>query len=333
MAAAQSHRTIEPKTEQPSLFDGDGLLVLVRAVASVWVLLVRGDQRLAVWRDAVFDALRSRYSNERTLLKVLDEAARLFRFLAAMGVVVWSDVTRGLVEEFCYGARPDRWGRARRPSESTAKNRHWVVRVVLETAKRLGADVDVDKLLGNRIPRRAVKLPTRPLTDDEVRLVETFAYERLITSTRPLMVAFSFTGATATEIAAMPVSAVNLEAATVEFQGEAARTNRLKGWALETVARYFKHNPGLGDDAPLCVSGRTDEFQAAHSVTVRLREVLIEAGIAGRDGVTARSIRLTGARRVLDESGIEAAARFLGANSLEAAAVALGHDWRNSDGG
>ncbi len=255
---------------------------------------------------------------------MLGEADRLFRFLGAHGCETWGDVTTSLVEGFCWGARPDRHGVHRRPSESTAKNRQWVARAVLETAESLGADVDADKLLGNRIPRRAIKPTTRPLTDYEARQVEVFAYERLIAPTRPLQVAFSFAGATATEIAVMRVRAVNLEAATVEFAGEAARTNRLDGWALETVERFFHHNPGLDDDALLCVSRRTDEHQAAHSVTVLLREVLIEAGIAGLDGVTARSIRLTGARRVLDASGIEAAARFLGANSLDAAAVALG---------
>ncbi len=320
-------------TFQPSLFPSDGLPGFVVAVVVAWGLVVSGDLSLAAWRGPIADGLRARYPNQRTLAKVLDEMSRLFRFLVAMGAECWSDVTREMLEQWYWAARPDRHGVMRRPSESTVMNRHWVAGAVLKMAESLGAPVDAVALLSTPLSRRAVKPPTRPLTDDEVRLVETFSYERLIASTRPLMVAFSFTGATATEIAVMSVSAVNLEAATVEFQGEAARTNRLEGWSLETVARYFKHNPGLDDDALLCVSGRTDEFQAAHSVTVRLREVLVEAGIAGRDGVTARSFRLTGARRVLDASGIEAAARFLGSNSLDAVADALGHDWRNSDGG
>ena len=40
-------------------------------------------------------------------------------------------------------------------------------------------------------------------------------------------------------------------------------------------------------------------------MTVRLGQVLDDAGLSGRPGVTARSIRLTGARRVLEADGIE----------------------------
>ena len=318
---------------QPSLFPADDLPGFVVAVVVAWGLVVSGDLSLAAWRGPIVDGLLARYSNKRTLAKVLDEMSRLFRFLAAIGAECWSDVTRETLEQWYWAARPDRHGVMRRPSESTVMNRHWVAGAVLKMAESLGAPVDAAALLATPLSRRAIKPPTRSLTEVEVRQAQDHSYEAMMKSTRPLMVAFSITGGTATEIAVMPVSAVNLEAATVEFQGEAARTNRLEGWALETVSRYFKHNPGLDHDALLCVSGRTDEFQAAHSVTVRLREVLVEAGIAGRDGVTARSFRLTGARRVLDASGIEAAARFLGSNSLDAVADALGHDWRNGDGG
>ncbi|MFZ9629989.1 MAG: hypothetical protein ACO3C1_11630 [Ilumatobacteraceae bacterium] len=44
--------------------------------------------------------------------------------------------------------------------------------------------------------------------------------------------------------------------------------------------------------------------------------------------MTARSIALAGARSVLDREGIIAAARFLGANSLDAVAASLGLDWQ-----
>ena len=69
--------------------------------------------------------------------------------------------------------------------------------------------------------------------------------------------------------------------------------------------------------------------RAAHSVTVRLGQILRDAGISDRVGVTARSFRLTTARRIFDGESIEAAARFLGAVSLDTVADALGHDWRN----
>ena len=126
---------------------------------------------------------------------------------------------------------------------------------------------------------------------------------------------------------------VDLEAGTVAFRGPAARTNRLEGWAAEAVDAFVGTRPPIPAEQLLCTSGRTGQFQAAHSVTVRLGEVLADAGIAGRAGVTARSIRLTAARRVLETSGIEAAANFLGSASLDTTADALGHTWRHGDVG
>lgn len=326
-------KATEARAGQPSLFIEREVPVLVRAVFAGWKLVVSGEHSWAVWREPVADGLQARFPNKRTRAKILGEKSRLIRFSEASGKPLVTDATAELLDDFYWGARPDRYGVVRLPSESTAKNRQWAVKAVFEILESLGAPVDARSLLSNRIPRRAIKPPTRLLTDEEVKQVHTFANQRLISSTRPLLIAFSFTGATATELAAMRVSDVDLEKATVRFRGEAARTNPLDGWAKRTVARFFKYNPNLEPDALLCVSGRTNEIRAAHSVTVRLREALIDAGIAGRDGVSARSIRLTAARRVLDEAGIEAATRFLGGTCLTAAADALGHDWRNSDGG
>lgn len=98
------------------------------------------------------------------------------------------------------------------------------------------------------------------------------------------------------------------------------------------MGRFVVNNPPAGPDERLCAAGGLDEARAAHSVTVQLGQVLQAAGIAGRPGVTARSIRLTTALRILGADGIEAAARFLGSPSLDRVADALGHEWRRSDG-
>ena len=305
----------------------------LRLLLDAWVLVLSGEQGLGAWRGLVLDALQQRFgSNQRTAEKVVSEADRLFRYLAARGVSVWSDVTSELLDDWFWAARPDRWGRLRLPSESTAKNRQWIAGAVLRVAAELGAPVDVGALVANRIPRRARQKPTRPLTDEEARLVEVFAVSGFIASARPLLVVFAFAGGNAAEIAAVRVGDVSLQDATISFRGTAARTNPLGGWGALTVARFFRHNPPSDETALLCVSGRTDELRAAHSVTVRLGEVLRDAGISGREGVSARSIRLTTARRVLEAEGVEAAARFLGSVSLDTAADALGHDWRCSDG-
>ncbi len=294
-----------------------------------WGLSVSGDFLLGEWRDLVLGALRVRYGgNERTASKVAAEASRLFRYLAARGADSWADVTEQLVTEWCWAPRPDRWGRMHRPAQSTARNRQWAALAVFEEAKGLGAPVEPVSLVGERIKRRDERIPTRPLTDEEARLVEEYADSGLVASRRSLIVACSFAGGTATEIATLRMGDVDLGAATIRFGGPTARTNSLEGWAKEAFARFVRNNPPVCDQGLLCVSGRTDDASAAHSVTARLWEVLRDAGIAGREGVSARSIRLATARRILEESGIEAAARFLGSPSLDTTADALGHAWQ-----
>ncbi len=286
------------------------------------------------WRDLVQAALRERYGgNERTAEKIAAEATRLFRYLGARGAASWPEVTEQLVAEWCWAPRPDRWGRLQDPAQTTARNRQWAALAVFEEAKGLGAPIDPEELVGERIKRRGAGIPTRPLTDEEATSVEVHADRGLPGSRRCLLVAFSFAGGTATEVAGVRMGDVDLQAGMVAFDGPSARTNPLGGWAAEAVDCFVRTHRPIPPEQLLCVSGRTDEFQAAHSVTVRLGEVLADAGIAGRAGVTARSIRLTTAVRVLQESCIEAAARFLGSRSLDAAADALGHDWRHGDVG
>ena len=70
---------------------------------------------------------------------------------------------------------------------------------------------------------------------------------------------------------------------------------------IEIHLRY--HGGELKRDQPLCVTAGLPVERATHSVTVRLRKVLIDAGLAGRPGVTANSIRLTGALAVARERG------------------------------
>ena len=116
------------------------------------------------------------------------------------------------------------------------------------------------------------------------------------------MVALSFAGGTATELAAVRLCDIYTAAAMVWFSGDAARWGPLDSWSAATLDRFLANNPPLRPDERLCVSDRLDAARAAHSVTVQLGQVLQVAGIAGRPGVTARSIRLTTARRILRTS-------------------------------
>ena len=201
-----------------------------------------------------------------------------------------------------------------------------------EELARLGAPVNPSALVSPRIERPAAQDSARPLSDEEFELARDHSDSELVTSRRPLLFAMASAGGTATELAALRRRDIDFAAGTVTFTGAAARTNALDEWSIATARRWLLNQPQAPAlDAAVCVTEGLDTARGARSVSVRLGDVLRDAGLSGRPGVTARSIRLTTARRVLDVDGIEDAARFLGAVSLDTVAAALRNDWRCGD--
>lgn len=287
---------------------------------------------LKEWTPLVLEGLALRYeSNLRTADKVVAEARRLLTYLQGRGVEHLSDVTAEMVTHWCWVSRADTHGQYRRTAQSTARNRQWVATAVFDVLSDLGAPIDTGTLVGDHIPRLGGTRRARPLTTEEAHRVREFADAGLVASRRSLLVVFSFAGGTASEVAWVRMGDVNPDKATVAFRGRYARTNPIDGWGVSKVARFVRNHPPIPPDHPVCVTPRVRPERAAHSVTVRLRDVLRDAGLSNRQGVSARSIRLTTARQILKSSGIEAAARFLGSPSLDNTARALGHNWRNDD--
>ena len=322
---------VAPAGVQLRLFD-DGPPPRVRLCLAGWDLLMSdGRDLVAEWVPLVLEGLRIRYaSNKRTSDKVAADAGRLLDYLQGRGVECWSDVTPDMVSHWCWVARADRSGRYRRTAQTTARNRQWVATTVFDVLGELGAPINTSVLVGDRIPYPDGTASARPLTAEEADRVREFADAGLVGSRRALLVAFSFAGGTATEVAAVRMGDVDLETATVAFTGTASRVNPLGQWGVSRVARFVRNRPPIPADHLVCVTGRVRPERAAHSVTVRLRHVLRDAGLSDCEDVTARSIRLTTARQLLDTCGIEAAARFLGSPSLDNTARALGHQWRNN---
>lgn len=285
------------------------------------------------WQPVVRDAVWNRYAgNRRTAEKLIAETHRLFRYLVAVGVLDWLDARPDHVQAWCWAASRERSGRHRRAAQSTARNRQWAALVAFQEAARLGAPIDPETLIGERIARLSSAVSARPLTDDEDDRVRAFGDAGPVASRRSVMLASSYAGGTASEVAAVRMGDIDLEAGTVAFSGDAARVGRLDAWGVDTVLRFVRNNRPLAPDALLCVTAETSPSRAAHAVTVRLGQVLRDAGVAGRPGVTARSIRLTTANRILQAEGIEAAARFLGSPSLDNTAAALGYRWEQDRG-
>ena len=326
------HITDRISPAQFRLFDEHPVLALARRSAAAWRLVVVGDMSLLVWEPLVLDAVRDRYvSNQRTADKAAREAARLLRYLRACGAVEWSDVSTEMVTRWCWAPSLNRSGVHQDVAPATARNRQWAAWAALEAERVLGAPIDPAALVGVRIGRStADSVVTRPLTVDEAVLVRDVAEAALSASRTALIVAMAFGGGSASEIAATRLCDIDLAANTIAFGGERSRVNSLDDWAVLMMQRFLasqRRYPLKADDL-LCVTSKTDLASRAHSVTVRLGEVLRDAGLSSAPGVSARSIRLAAARTVLDRDGIEAATRFLGSVSLDTTAAALNYRWQ-----
>ena len=255
---------------------------------------VSGDVALLWWQSAVLAGVQARFArNVGTAEKLVAEIQRLFRYLAAVGVVDWLDATPDHVLAWCWAARRRGSGRHRRTKQATARNRQWAALVAFEEAAKLGAPINPRRLIGERIPRPTSAVAARPLDDDEDRRARDHADAGLVASRRSAMLVLSYAGGTASEAAAVRMGDIDLGAGTVEFSGAAARLGPLDEWGVETLWRFVRNNPPLAAGDLLCVTDSTSASRAAHAVTVRLGHVLRDAGLSGRPGVTARSFRLT----------------------------------------
>ena len=299
-------------------------------VVADWWSAVKGELSLSDWRPLLVEAVRARFAaNEETAALAVGNVGRLFGFLEAHGVRGCNDLTTALVLKWCWAPRPDANGLPREVSQTTARHRQWSALACLQEAAALGCPVDPAALIGERIPRPPASVSVRPLDEHEDHLACRHADTGLLGSQRSLIVALSRAGGSARELASVRVRDIDLEAATVTFRGDAARTNHMDEWSTQAAARWWRclsETPDPGELA--CVSKGMTVARCARSIGVRLGDVLAETEIRHRPGVSAGSFRLTGARRVLEASTIEAAARFMGAVSLDRAAEALRHNWR-----
>ena len=274
----------------------------------------------------VIDLVAERYrANVRTAAKLTGEAERLFRYLRTAGIERWEDATSEVVLSWCWAARQTPGSKHARPSVSTARNRQWAAMAVFEAAETLGLVSDGRRLAGERIPRSTDFVPVRPLTDDEATKVRGFADRGQLFSRRAVIVALAFAGATSGEIAAVHRSDVDLQAGTVRI-GE--RANPVCEWGQEMIGTFLQIQPGISGNGLLAVGQQIEADRRAHAVTVRLGEVISDAGLRGTAGVSASSVRLYTAKQILDSLGLEAAAWFLGSDSLTSVVKALGYDWK-----
>lgn len=292
----------------------------IRAAVVALELQTMSEDRIECWTPAIIDAISARYiANGPTGVKTSSDAARLLKYLNSVART-WDRVVSEMVANWCWTARPNSKGEYRQVVPNTASNRAWVARSVLEAAQALGVDIDAASLLGEMPKRQLSEFAMRPLTEDEARLVRGSAKGGMITTDLPVLVALSSAGATASEIATITAADIDPVRGFVRLPGAkgiCARINPFDDWGLREVRFQLRNRSGLSVSAPLCVTAGLPLERAKHSVTVRLRRVLEDAGISHRPGVVARSIRYTTAHRIAHAHGIIAATAFLGVDSVD----------------
>jgi integrase len=276
-------------------------------------------------RTLGLNALQLQYSETPgTAAKYVKEASRFFTQLQASGVEFFDEIEPDHADAFFWSASTFR-GRLSDVSATTASNRRSIIQSLLRELEHLGITPAAD-LLGLSIQRGQAE-PARLLTDREVQRIRNECTGGFLFTLAPWFVALSEAGGTATEIADVRGADVDLDQGVVRFSGRNARYGPLSVWGVDTL-RLVVAQQRLVDDKRVCCGDDLGHERAAHSIAAGMHRILRDAGFARDRQVSARSIRHTFARRILEESGIEAAALFLGSDSLDATARALVHEWR-----
>ena len=288
-------------------------------------LITVNSRRISDWTPVILADLSGPRRTSKRTQDELDKDAACFLRVLTETCGSWSKVTQAAVVR-CYTLPwSDHDGKHRPASPATVRNRRWVAGVVLERARSLGVDVDPAVLLGPPLGATPATKSSRPLTEDELRHIRAFADVGLDGSMRSVIVALAEAGASAPEIAAVTPEDIDLDAGTVRLRGPANRINRLPDWSRETIALHLATRlDAPTPSAPLCVNPDLPSERAEHSITNRLRQVIVDAGLGRTEGVTATSIALTTAKQILEADGLVAAADFLGKDSFDRAAAPLG---------
>ena len=281
---------------------------------------------IASWLEPISGRLAVRWPGQsRTSERIRAMGCELVEELAS-AVGSWNRLTPLAVAGWYLRSRA-KDGSYRPATLDTARYKQGIARAVFEEAAALGVAVDPDTAAGDRIARPRPKR-VRPLTDPETDRLREIADSAAPESKQLPVVALVSAGGSATDIAPVSVEDIDLDAATVTFCGAAARVGRLDEWSVQTLARHLGHDTAIEPGVPVCIRTRTTPEREVESVSRHLRRVLRAAGLYELEGVSADSIRLHAAQRVLDTDGIVAAARFLGWRSLDRTAEALDHQWR-----
>lgn len=282
----------------------------------------------------------------------LDKGAAALRrfggFAVACGAVDLTDVDGGLCQRWCDALKSNGKGRAtsgrgERAALGTAHNRRGVLRAFFVTCQALGLD-DRDPSVSVSLPPRPGTRYFRPLTEAEAAECRRVSVRSVGETRLPATVGLALGGVTTAEIPAVRVRDCWPEHRRVWAHGGGVRTAprwvALDEWASAAVAARVAHltTTVAADDLPgtlLVYSpknpGTSPEKRQA-AVCGQLGTVLRLAGLGQDPGLRPGAFAEHAAVRLFQETrSLTRVAAALGMASLDAAADALGHDWRTAD--
>ncbi|MFD6888789.1 hypothetical protein [Streptomyces sp. NPDC059957] len=297
--------------------------------------------------DLVIDAWREMTALDEMSEQTFDKFGLLIkrfeRNATARGVLLVSDVTDGIAEDFVNAKGRSRHGHVSDSAVATRRGRRSVLRTAFRTLHELG--------LSDQDPTRNIVLPartyegSRPLTEDEAVLLRHHAAYAARPTRHAAAAALALAGGHSGEIGHSVVADLDLPHSRVWMHGARKydpRWCRLDAWSRHVLADRARHVLAQHPDkstARLAVSCTPAPDPALQSRTcVALRDLLRRIGLDGEPDVTPASVTTRAAVETFEVTGrIEESARRLGIRSLDRAASIVGYDWQTdpayTDGG
>ena len=285
---------------------------------------------------------------ESTLDKGTAALRRFARFAVVSGVGSLADVDADLCQRWCdalksHGKGHVVAGRGARAALGTSHNRKGTLRAFFVTCQALGLD-DRDPGVAISLPPRPTTRYFRPLTDTEAAECRRVSHKRAGETRLPVTVGLSLRGVTTAELPALRVRDCWPEQRRVWAHGGGVRTAprwvELDGPTAAAVAARVAHLTATVatkdlPDALLVYSPRnpgTSPEKRQAAACGQLGGVLRLAGLGEDPGLRPGAFVEHAAVRIFQETqSLPRVAAALGMASLDAAADALGHDWRTTN--